>query len=214
MDNNLDESLFGSVDRYLSGLIPARDNVLEQMENLAREQNFPIIGPLVGELLFLLARSIGAHRVLELGSGYGYSAMHFAKAISVNGKVICTDYKSENALLAQKYFHDAELSHKLEFHVGNAVEIMESLVGEFDVVLMDVEKEVYPATFRKAWPRVRTGGLFIADNLLWHGRVFSGDEQPSTRAMHEFTRLIYETPGARSSIIPLRDGVSVTLKTI
>ena len=75
-----------------------------------------------------------------------------------------------------------------------------------------MDKEEYPQGFRAAWPKVRVGGLFIADNLLWHGKVLSDDPEPTTRGIREFTKLIHATPGAKSSIVPLRDGVSITVK--
>jgi predicted O-methyltransferase YrrM len=208
-----DESIHRAIDRYLLDLVPARDPVLQRMEKLGLERGFPFIGPLVGHLLELLTRAIGAKRVLELGSGFGYSAMHFARALPEDGLVVCTDGDSKNALTAEEFFREAGMLSKLEFHVGDALTEMDKTSGPFDIILMDVDKESYPECFRRVWPRLRVGGLFIADNLLWHGRVLTDDKQPSTRGVREFTRLIYDTPGAHTSILPLRDGVSVTLKT-
>jgi caffeoyl-CoA O-methyltransferase len=206
------DSLSPQLDQYLLGLMPPRDPVLHRMEMYAVERGFPFIGPLVGELLGILARSIGAKRVLELGSGFGFSALHFARAIANDGRVICTDGDKENALLAEKYFREAGLLHKLEYHVGDAVTEAKKLKGPFDLILLDIDKEGYPEGFRTAWPLLRLGGLFVADNLLWHGRVMTDDDEASTRGVREFSKLLYETPGAKTSILPLRDGVSVTLK--
>ncbi|MDD5088623.1 MAG: class I SAM-dependent methyltransferase, partial [bacterium] len=133
-------------------------------------------------------------------------------ALPPGGMVICTDGDAALAELALSYFRDAELSSALDFRVGDAVSIMERLDGEFDIIFMDINKEGYPDAFRKAWPRVRKGGLFIADNLLRDGRVIFGDDSAATRGVREFTRLLYSAPGAQTSIVPLRDGVSVTLK--
>ena len=213
MSDYFDESLHADVDRYLLGLLPPRDVVLSKMERFALERGFPFIGPLAGEVLFILARSIGARRVYEMGSGFGYSALHLARAIPEGGTVICTDGDAQNKERAEEYFREAGLLHKLDFRVGDALDMLDAVSGEFDIVLIDIGKEDYPAAFRKAWPRLRIGGLFMADNLLWHGRVLTDDDSPSTRGVREFTRLLFDTPGARSTIIPLRDGVSVTLKT-
>ena len=213
MADVLDESIHREVDCYLLDLLPAPDPVLARMEKLALEREFPFIGPLVGHLLQLLTRAVGARRVLELGSGFGYSAMHFARALPEEGLVICTDGDSKNALAAEEFFREAGMLSKLEFHVGDALTEMDKTSGLFDVMLMDLDKESYPEGFQRVWPRLRVGGLFIADNLLWHGRVLTDDNQPSTRGVREFTRLIHQTPGAHTSIFPLRDGVSVTLKT-
>ena len=213
MDDILKESLNREIDRYLFDLLPPPDPVLAQMEKLALERGFPFIGLLVGNLLRLLTRAIGARRVFEFGSGFGYSAMHFARALPDDGMVVCTDGNSKNALTAEEFFRQAGLLHKLEFHVGDALEEMDKTKGLFDIMLMDVDKEQYPETFLKAWPRLRIGGLFVADNMLWHGRVLTDDDALSTRGIRELTRLLYSTPGATTTLIPLRDGVSVTLKT-
>ncbi len=210
---NAEHWLHKDIDDYLLKQIPPRDAILQKMEAYGREHSFPFIGPLVGELLQLMARGIGAKRVMELGSGYGFSAMHFARVLPPDGVVVCTDNDMKNADQARRFFQEAGMPEKLEFHVGEAVSVMESLPGEFDIILMDIEKENYPEAFRKGWPRLRVGGVFIADNIIWDGRVISGDDQPSTKGIQEFTKLIYSTPNAQTTIIPLRDGVSITLKT-
>ncbi|MFZ5433480.1 MAG: O-methyltransferase [Calditrichota bacterium] len=210
---NAEHWLHKDIDDYLLKQIPPRDAILQKMETYGRERSFPFIGPLVGELLQLMARGIGARRVMELGSGYGFSAMHFARVLPPDGVVVCTDNDTKNADQARRFFQEAGMPEKLEFHIGEAVSVMESLPGEFDIILMDIEKENYPEAFRKGWPRLRVGGVFIADNIIWDGRVISGDDQPSTKGIQEFTKLIYSTPNAQTTIIPLRDGVSITLKT-
>jgi caffeoyl-CoA O-methyltransferase len=207
------DSLNERMDRYLLDCLPPRDPLLWRMEEHAIARGFPFIGPLAGELLEILARSTGARRVFELGSGFGFSAMHFARVLPEGGKVYCTDGDPENEKQARQFFHEAGLAHKLEFQVGDALDILDRTEGMFDLILMDIDKEQYPAGFRRSWPRLRVGGLFIADNLLWHGRVLGDDNQPSTNGIREFTGLLYATPGARTSILPLRDGLSITLKT-
>jgi predicted O-methyltransferase YrrM len=201
------------VSPYLLSLLPERDELLQKMERYARERGFPFIGPLVGEMLSILAKSIQARSVFELGSGFGFSAVHFARALPSDGKVICTDGSEENAKKAHEFFREGGLLDKIEFCVGDAVESLAKYPGPFDIVLMDIDKEGYPDGFRAAWPKLRAGGLFIADNLLWDGLVMTDDDKPSTRGIREFTRLLYSTPNAQTTILPLRDGVSVTLKT-
>src|SRR6266542_3646888 len=102
------------------------------MEQYALEKNFPFIGPLVGNMLSILAKSIQAKNIFELGSGFGFSGVHFARAIPEDGKVICTDGDAENARMAQKFFADAKLSHKLEFRVGDAVTSLADYSVPFD----------------------------------------------------------------------------------
>ena len=206
------DSVVKQVDEYLLSLLPERDPVLQKMERYALERNFPFIGPLVGPLLSLLAKSVQAKTVFELGSGFGFSAVHFARALPADGKVICTDGDPDNARAAKEFFREAGVANRVEFRVGDAVTVLNEYAGPFDIILMDIDKEGYPDGFRAAWPKLRVGGLLITDNLLWHGRVWSDDDQPSTRGIREYTRLIYATANAKSVILPLRDGVAVTLK--
>ena len=214
MNDYFRDSVVKQVDEYLLALVPERDAVLKKMEQYALERGFPFIGPLVGPLLSLLAKSIQAKTVFELGSGFGFSAVHFARALPPDGKVICSDGDAENERAAQGFFREAGLADRVEFRVGDAVSVLSEYDGPFDIILMDIDKEGYPDGFRAAWPKLRVGGLFITDNLLWHGRVWSDDDQPSTRGVREYTQLIYATKNAQTVIVPLRDGVGVTLKTV
>ena len=214
MNGYLQDSISKQTDQYLLSLLPERDSVLQKMEEYALERKFPFIGPLVGQLLSLLTKSIHAKKVFELGSGFGFSAVHFARALPADGKVICTDGDPENARAAQGFFAEAGLSDRIEFRVGDAVSVLSEYHGPFDIILMDIDKEGYPEGFRAAWPKLRVGGLFITDNMLWHGKVWSDDHAASTEGVRELTRLLYSTKNARTTILPLRDGVAVTLKTV
>lgn len=213
MNDYFRDSISTQVDSYLLSLLPERDLVLQKMERYALERNFPFIGPLVGHLLSLLTKTICAKNVFELGSGFGFSAVHFARALPPDGKVVCTDGDPENAKAAQGFFAEAGIADRVEFRVGDAVTVLSEYKGPFDIVLMDIDKEGYPDGFRAGWPKVRAGGLFIADNLFWQGKVWSDDNSETTRGVREFTRLLFATKNAQTTILPIRDGVSVSLKT-
>ncbi len=212
MADYFQDSISKQVDEYLLSLLPERDPVLQKMEQYALARGFPFIGPLVGPLLSLLAKSIQAKTVFELGSGFGFSAVHFARALPTDGKVICTDGDAENARVAEQFFREAGLAGRVEFRVGDAVSILNEYPGPFDIILMDIDKHGYPDGFRAAWPKLHVGGLFIADNLLWHGKVWSDDQSPNTQGVRELTKLLYSTKNAQTVVLPLRDGVAVTLK--
>ena len=205
-------SALPQVDEYLLKILPEREAVLMEMEALAIERGFAFIGPLVGEYLGLMASAIGAKTCFELGSGFGFSALHLARALPEGGKVICTDDMKENAELAKKFFTKAGQISKLEFRIGDALEIFNEYPGPFDIVLIDIHKEDYPRALEEAWPKIAPGGCFIADNLLWKGRVWEDNHEPSTVAIRRFTEMLYELPDAKTSILPLRDGVSLTMK--
>jgi predicted O-methyltransferase YrrM len=208
----LEHSAFPQVDEYLLKVLPKRDLVLMEMEAYALKKGFPFIGPLVGEFLGILARAIRAKTCFELGSGFGFSALHLARALPPRGKVICTDGEEENARLAKKFFEKAGLLSKLEFRVGDASTILKEYRGPFDIMLMDIDKEEYPQAFEKAWPKLAVGGLFIADNLLRSGRVWEDNRELATIGVRRFTKMLYALPDGKTSILPLRDGISVTMK--
>lgn len=199
------------IEKYLADLLPKRDEILEEMEALARKIDFPIIGPLVGRFLTQLTIVSKARRILELGSGFGYSAYWFAKALSNDGKVICTDADPKNRDRALEFLKRGGLLERVDFRVGNALQIIEDLDGDFDIILNDIEKVDYPKAFRAAVRRLRKGGLLITDNVILSGQIVEKNPGESTRAILEFNKLTYESPELWTTIIPLRDGVSVSL---
>ncbi len=207
------------IEEYMRGLLSRYDEpVLLEMEAEGKERGFPIIGRLVGVTVELLARSVGARRVFELGSGYGYSAYWFCRAVGQDGEVHCTDGDPENEKKALDYLGRAGLVEPIRWHVGEAVATLQSTDGEFDVIYDDIDKVGYPDAWRTACERIRVGGLYLCDNVLWSGRV-TGEELPaderqnwSTQAILEHNRLIAEDERYVSAIIPTRDGVMAALR--
>ncbi|MCG9126384.1 O-methyltransferase [Candidatus Poribacteria bacterium] len=218
--------LHPSIDDYLHEIIPERDEVLTEMEAHARENRFPIVGPLVGRVLHQLVLITNPARIFEMGSGFGYSAYWMAKALqNPNASIICTDGSQENADRAADYLRRGGIADRIDYRVGNALEIIDETEGEFDIIYNDIDKDGYPEAFQKALPRLRKGGLFITDNMLWGGRVTQKTENRSndlndrdqwinatTEGVKEATRLQYSSPDVFTTIIPLRDGVSVAVK--
>ena len=201
------------LDRYVLELVPSRDAVLDEMERQAAKRDIPIVGPAVGTLLSILARSIGARRVFELGSAIGYSTLFFARAVGPDGRVFWTDASPNNAREAQGYFERAGVAERVVLRVGDALTSLSGEPGEFDVVFVDIDKEGYPAALEAAAPRVRPGGLLLADNVLWSGRVADpAVADTSTRAIRAFNRLLFARPEFESVIVPLRDGVAIARK--
>lgn len=206
------ELLSAEVERYLYQLIPERDPLLQEMEREARERNIPIIGPAVGRLLFQLALLLQARRVFEMGSAIGYSTIWLARAITDEGVIYYTDGDAENARAAREYCRRAGVHHRVRFLVGDALELLDQVDGQFDIVFNDVDKYQYPQVFYKAAARVRQGGLLISDNVLWSGRVAQENRDDWAEAIWQYNRLIYEAPDFLTTILPLRDGVSLSLK--
>ncbi len=200
-----------TTDKYLYSLLPSREPVVREMESYAARHGVPIIGPACGRLLYQLARFIGARRVFEMGSAIGYSTLWLARAVGPQGTVFYTDSDPANARRAESYLSRAGLLRRVRVLAGDALHLLKATEGQFDLIFNDVAKTQYPQVFRLAVPRIRVGGLFITDNVLWHGRAArpAARGNSETRAIQKFNRLIYRSPKLFSTIIPLRDGFAV-----
>jgi len=201
------------VQKWLRGLadVPG-DPILADMHREAAERNFPIVGPEVGRLLFQLARTSGAARIFEMGSGFGYSTLWFARALPPAGRVHHTDGDAKNTAKARAYLERAELHDRVVFTTGDAREILKDTPGEFDIVFMDIDKDQYPSGYQVFKDRVKVGGLVIVDNLIWSGKVAAGETDPATQGVREYLKLMWSDPRFLSSLMPVRDGVGVSLR--
>jgi len=198
------------LDAYIRELIPARDPVIAEMEAYAAEHDVPIVGPAVATLLEVLARSIGAARVFELGSAIGYSTAFFARAVGKGGQVFYTDGSEENARRAKGYLERMGFGDRVTIKVGDAVTSLEATTGYYDVIFIDVDKDGYPAALQAAAPRVRRGGYLLADNVLWSGKVVDpGVSDAATEGIRTFNKRLFSLEEFRSVIVPLRDGVAI-----
>ena len=201
------------VERYLYSLLPARDPVLAAIEEEASKRDIPIVGPAVGRLLYQLALIAQAKKVFEMGSAIGYSTIWWARAVGEGGRVIYTDGDRENASQAAGYFERAGLSQRISIRVGDALELLSEENQSFDIIFLDVDKEDYPRAFRVAAPHLRCGGLLVADNVLWSGKVAEANpSEGETKAILEFNRLAYNSGDFFPTILPIRDGVLVAVK--
>lgn len=204
------------VERYLRGLVDEDHPVAAEMEARAKEHDFPIVGRVVGVTLEILARSIGARRVFEMGSGYGYSAYWFSRAVGDEGEVHMTEGDADNQRLAMDYLERAGLAGRVRSHVGNALDLIDETEADFDVVFCDIDKGGYPTAWEKARDRIRVGGLYLCDNVLWSGRVTGtepDDPRPDwTRAVVAHNEAVVGDERYRSTIVPTRDGVMVALR--
>src|SRR5262249_43976792 len=190
------------------------DAVRHEMEDLARQRDFPIVGPLVGRMLEVLTRSIGARRIFELGSGYGYSALHFARAAGPGAVVHCTELSEDHIRLAEGFLTRAGVWARVTYHRQEATAALRAVGGTWDIVYLDIDKQGYPPVVDLAHAHLRPGGLLITDNVLWSGRVLDGEDDgsPATRGVKEFTRRLLAHRGFVAFINPTRDGVAVAMR--
>jgi caffeoyl-CoA O-methyltransferase len=203
------------IEKYLNQNLPKRDPILAEMERYAQKHNVPIIGPACGRLLFQLTQISGAKRIFEMGSAIGYTALWFARAAGPGSEIFFTDSDPANVDRAKNYIARAGVAGRVHFLLGEAVSLIDTVPGEFDVILVDVFKRQYPAALEKSIPRLRTGGLLITDNVLWSGRVARASKpgDKDTRAIQKFNKMIFSAPDLFSVIVPLRDGVAVCRKS-
>lgn len=206
------------IEAYMRALAKATDcAVLMAMEQMARERGFPIVDRLVGLFLESLTKLHGARKIFEFGSGYGYSAYWFARGAGPESQIICCDGDPANRKLAQRFLTQAGFWNNIDYQVGMAQDIFQATADSFDICYNDADKGDYPEIWRMARDRIVPGGLYIADNVLWSGRVAMVPPvqefvQGWTEAIHEHNCLIFSDPEFDAWINPTRDGVIVARK--
>lgn len=207
---------YDHIQTWLESLLPTRPPEVLAMEQYAAEHDFPIIDALSGNLCYLIARLVGARRIFELGSGYGYSTAWFAQAARENsagasgGEVHHTVWDENLSQMARGHLAALGYGDLVHFHVGEAVGILRGIPGPFDLIFMDIDKLGYPDALPLIRERLRPGGVLIIDNMLWKGRLWNeADHDPETEAVRRTARTIAADPAWTQVTVPLRDGVLV-----
>ena len=206
---------YEQISEYHAQLSRHSDPVLLRMEEEARNERFPIIGPAAGKFCYLMARAIGARRIFELGSGYGYSTLWFARAVRENGggEVHHTVWDEELNRRARANVAEAGYADTVKFHLGEAVQTLRETAGPFDILFNDIDKDGYPASLPVMKEKLRVGGLILIDNMIWHGAIFDpSDKSPNTEGVREFTRRLQEDTDFVFQLVPVRDGVITALR--
>jgi predicted O-methyltransferase YrrM len=199
------------VQKYLNTALDPDDALLQEMEDYAHEHKFPIVDRQMGRLMQLLAGLAGTETVFEMGSGYGYSAVWFTRVLPENGVLHHTDSSEENIKKARECLTRAGTLDKVVFHQGDAIQSLRETDGPFDLIFLDIDKAAYPQAFEEAMKKLKVGGLLLADNILRDGKVTDAENhEPATEGIREFTRLVLNDARLRSTIVPLRDGISIS----
>ncbi len=195
-------------EQYFKQFIPKRDELLIELEAEAEREDIPITGPVVGELLYILASAVKARRILELGTATGYSAIYLAKACEMyNGRVVTLENDSAMAARAQQNFHKAGIAARVEIQVKNALEALPQIQGEFDYIFMDIEKQDYIQALPDCERLLVKGGLLVADNVGFKdadafNRAIS--ESPAWRSIALFSFLPFHSPENDALCLALR----------
>lgn len=201
--------------KYLESFVPPRPAEMEAMEAYASQTGFPIIGPSAGYLCYQISRMTNARLVFELGSGYGYSAAWFAWAVKENGGGTVHFVDRDEGLAQRARGHLGALGYEdiVEFHVAEALATLRETPGPFDLIFVDMGKENYPDAVPVVKQKLRSGGVLIADNVLWGGRVLDdSNEEPSTTAIRTFTRLVRDDSVWIPTVVPVHDGLLIAYR--
>jgi predicted O-methyltransferase YrrM len=192
----------------------------ELMQRLIRDTNLAVTTPgmlsglLQGRLLQMISFMLNPSLILEIGTFTGYSAIYLASGLTESGKLHTIDNNPEVAHIANKYFIETGLQDKIITHQGNAMDILPSLTGVFDLVFIDADKENYLNYYEAVLPKVRQGGFILVDNVLWYGKVMNPDalSDKETRGIAEFNQHIRNDHRIDHVLLPVRDGVMVVRK--
>jgi caffeoyl-CoA O-methyltransferase len=176
------------------------------------------VGPEQGQFLHLLARILGARKTLEVGVLMGYSSTWVALALPPGGKVVACDCNAEYVARARRTWREAGVEDKIELRLGPALETLDALLGEgqagtFDLAFIDADKANYANYYERSLELVRTGGLIVADNVLWHGRPLDRNDQTvDTKAMRAFNRKLHADERVALSLATMGDGLALACK--
>lgn len=195
------------IEAYLLRMGTEPDSRLQAMEEKAKKIRFPIVGPLVGNFLHLVARLKQPRLIVELGSGFGYSAYWFLKGLGADSRIVLIDYSADNIAYARSVLTEIGVADKAEFRAGNALEIG-SEYDNVDILFVDVDKYQYLDAIKTMLPRLAPNALVIADNALWGGSVAEDNgSDEDTNVIAKFNNFMFNSGEFLTSIIPLRDGV-------
>jgi predicted O-methyltransferase YrrM len=225
------ELLPPETEAFVEALVPDRDDVLREMEAHGEDIGFPTVGPAVGGFLRVAARIVGAERVFEFGSGFGYSAYWFAGALPEDGRVVLTETDPEELDEAREYLSRGGYADRAVFEQGDALDTVERYDGPFDVVLIDCHKEGYPDAFEAVRGKVAEGGVVVADNAMQSGAqdfetvrslLADGEDGDADRASEasagsrgvaDYLRTVRDDPAFETTAIPLGEGIAVSVRT-
>jgi caffeoyl-CoA O-methyltransferase len=207
-----------AVERYLASLNRQKDALLDELAAEGRAEKLPLIDAEVGVLLNVLTRASGARRILEIGTAIGYSGIWLARALPEEGTLVTIDADADRARRARENFARAGLSARVNVVVGDAADIVPSLDGPFDVIYQDGPKDLYLPLLDRLIELLRPGGLLVTDNVLWDGEVVPGfvatprRDSASTRTIAAYNDQLAARSHLVTSVVPLRDGVAVSVK--
>jgi caffeoyl-CoA O-methyltransferase len=208
--NFLDKQL----NEYINQHTTAETQILRELVRRSSdelEHTDMLSGSQVGQLLKLLVRIGGYKRILEVGTFTGYSAIWMADALPADGELITLEMNEHYKSISDEFLSRPPYNQKISQVMGPALETMDDLTGSFDMIFIDADKVQYPDYFKKLKPKLRSGGLFAIDNVLWGGMVLAPGD-PKSRAVDQLNRMIHRDADFENIILPVRDGIMIAVK--
>jgi len=191
----------------------------ELLKRINRETHLKVLKPrmlsghLQGRVLSMIAHMVAPKYVLEIGTYTGYSALSMAEGLTKDGKLLTIDVNPEMKPIVETYFQESAYTNQIEFHLGNAQEIIPTLDYTWDMIFIDANKEAYSKYFELVLPRLRTGGFILIDNVLWSGKVSEEDKNDkATQSMRAFNKMVSQHTGVQHVLFPIRDGLMILRK--
>ena len=205
------------LENYLSLHFSPETDLLKRLEKETFQKTTQpqmLSGGYQGRLLSLISKLIRPNRILEIGTFTGYATLCLAEGLTPKGKIITIDRNEELMYLPKKYFSESEYSQQIEFRIGNALDVLDDLNEKFDLVFIDADKSNYINYYEKVLEKMNPGGVILADNVLWYGKVLQETKanDKDTKILKEFNELTSKDPRVESIILPVRDGISLIRK--
>lgn len=205
---------------YLDGLRSSPHPELDVVAAEGQAGGVPIVAPATGALLHALARTSGATRILEIGTAIGYSGLWLATALPAGGMLITLERNAERADVARAHFAAAGVDGRVSVMVGDASRYLHKIAGPFDLIFQDADKTGYGPMLDRLVALLRPGGVLVTDNTLWYGEVVPGYVDPPTKnpqdtaAIAEYNASLAADPRLFTTILPVGDGVAVSVKRL
>ena len=188
------------------------------LKNLYRETNLKVLNPRMisssfqGRLLSFLSKLINPKYILEVGTFTGYSSLCLCEGLKKNGMIHTIDRNEELSKIQRKYFNKSVFKNQIVQHLGNAINIIPKLNFDFDLIFIDADKENYIKYFDLVFPKLKSGGLLITDNVLWSGKVLTEDFDRETKIIKKYNSRLKKDKRLKSLLLPVRDGLTLSLK--
>lgn len=211
------EFLPEAIEQYIAQLSADEPDLLQQLD---RETHAKVMMPRMlsghvqGRVLSFISKLVNPKNILEIGTYTGYSAICLAEGLQADGKLYTIDVNEELEDMVRRYLFAADLSDRVDLRIGNALEIVPQLDVEFDLVFIDADKINYATYYDLVFDKVRKGGLILADNVLWSGKIVNEKKDKDTEALHQYNLKVKNDPRVEPLLLGIRDGIMIARKTV